>query len=703
MKELLKRLRASSSIQEKISFLDVYPPVQSFLQNNPSALQGFSKEKELAGKQLIAIGQWERLVGNGNLPKEAVGLLLDKMAALDAFYQELGGILGYQEKVLQFLKGEEDAQNKEILTLHPPSFIDISKMTDKVRSSILAGIKALPLIAEMYPLGGAADRLHLVDERTGSDLPAAKLQYAGRTLFEGLIRDLTAREYLYFKLYGKQLETPIAIMTSAEKENHAHVLKIAEEMGWFGRPKELFRIFMQPLVPAVDEEGNWCLLGAGVPLLKPGGHGALWKLACDQGVLEWLDTLERKKTLVRQLNNPIASLDYGLLAFSGIGVEEEMVFGFASCPRRVQSAEGVNVIVEKKNGEVALTNIEYCDFAKYGIEDRPREIGGLYSQFSSNTNILFADLNAIARAVKICPFPGLLVNLKQASYMTLAGEKKSAVMARLESTMQNIADVFVEKIEDLKEGQGGLRHTFVTYNHRHKTIATAKKAFVLGHSTQETPEECFYVQMEAAYELLANHCHWDLPAKRLLGEYLEKGPEIFFLYHPALGPLYSLIEQKIRKGRMHFGSEMQLEIADLEMDGLDLEGSLRIEALQPLGAKDRQGIVRYSDRTGRCILRNVKIRNSGVDWEKSSPFWKNALIRKESVHIRLQGLSELIIEDVVLQGSHFFDVPNGVRMRVLEKDGVLRVEKEPLEETPFWNYRINERQEILAARYSKKP
>lgn len=45
-------------------------------------------------------------------------------------------------------------------------------------------------MGEIYPLGGAADRLGLVDPETGECLPAAMLSYCGRTLLEGLIRDL---------------------------------------------------------------------------------------------------------------------------------------------------------------------------------------------------------------------------------------------------------------------------------------------------------------------------------------------------------------------------------------------------------------------------------------------------------------------------------------------------------------------------------
>ena len=50
--------------------------------------------------------------------------------------------------------------------------------------------QSLPEMGEIYPLGGAGDRLGLVDEVTGECLPVAMLPYCGRTLLEGLVRDL---------------------------------------------------------------------------------------------------------------------------------------------------------------------------------------------------------------------------------------------------------------------------------------------------------------------------------------------------------------------------------------------------------------------------------------------------------------------------------------------------------------------------------
>jgi hypothetical protein len=116
------------------------------------------------------------------------------------------------------------------------------------------------------------------------------------------------------------------------------------------------------------------------------------------------------------VNNPVANTDDGLLAFTGVGCQGDKRFGFASCPRQVKASEGVNVLIETSTEEgykYTLTNIEYCDFKKFGIQDKPERPGSSYSKFPSNTNILFVDINAVLDAVKKCPIPGILVNMKK--------------------------------------------------------------------------------------------------------------------------------------------------------------------------------------------------------------------------------------------------------------------------------------------------
>lgn len=658
--ELSKALAGVFSFREKNALLDSFPKVQKFFASQKEAFQVIQKwgeDRQVLLKQLIAIDQAFPLLGKRFWEKDGVQDLLDTLLELDYFYREIGGIVGYQEKVLSLLQ-KEKKQGFQEARFHPPVFRDISEETEGVKEAIQAGIDSLPFMAEIYPLGGAADRLHLVSEK-GEELPAAKLPFCGRTLLEGLIRDVQAREALYFAKHGVQLVTPIAIMTSFEKKNHEHVLKILEENHMFGRPKDSIRVFTQPLVPTIDEEGKWCLKGPLSPLFKPGGHGAIWKVAKDKKIFDWLASLGRTKAIVRQINNPLAGLDYGLIAFYGIGFRESQIFGFASCPRLLRSAEGVNVLVETK-GHLVLSNIEYCDFAKYGIEDRPLKKEDSYSRFSSNTNILFVDLEAVSKAVEKNPFPGLLVNLKKGSFQDAKGEKKVQMMARLESTMQNIADVFEEEKGRLLD----TRKTFVSYNHRHKTISTTKRGYIKGKELKETPENCLYDLLKAHRELLES-CGYLLPPERGLEEYLEKGPEVFFQYHPALGPLYADIRKRLQGGALGRGAELILEIADLSAKNLQLEGSLQIIAEEPLGKIDSQGILHFQKQRASCLLENVTIRNRGVMWGKSEPFWKGDFQRKETVKIILRGKSRFIARDICLEGSHTFEVKDGECLKIL--------------------------------------
>lgn len=594
--------------------------------------------------QMVEIGQAER-VFDGFEDEANFRGLLDKLVLVDRFYREIGGICGYQNRILDLVKGVKEERFCDAL-FHSPTFLDISKEVKEVEQAVKWGLEAMPEMSEIYPLGGAADRLHLVDEKTGKELPAAKLAFAGRPLLEHLIRDLEAREHLYYQIFGKTIVTPIAIMTSHEKNNHAEVVEICEQFRYFGRPKDSIRFFTQPLVPTVNAVGDWCMAGPLKPVLKPGGHGAIWKLARDVGIFEWLENLGKKKCLIRQINNPIAGLDYGLLAFTGIGWKKEMIFGFASAPRLLKAAEGVNVLIEQ-GSEIVLSNIEYCDFTKFGIQDAPMKEGEPYSRFSSNTNILFGDLKAISQAVDRCPFPGLLINMKKGTFTCESGEKKEEEMARLESTMQNIADVFVEK----KGKELKTEKTFVTYNVRHKTISTAKKAYIPGKSLQETPENCFYDLLFAHRELLSI-CGFQLPPARTLEEYIEQGPEFLFLYHPALGPLYKSIREKLKNGRLHIGSEWILEAGNnVLIKNLDLNGSLQIAAEQPASHKG-------------CILENVSIENRGVDWSRSRPFWKVKNDRRETVKIILKGQSEFIARNTHFKGNHLFIVEDGERLEI---------------------------------------
>jgi hypothetical protein len=183
---------------------------------------------------LLADGQWQGLLS----------LLASRLCRVEAFYDSMGGLPGYQLKSLQLiLAGNSSAQEQQQqqhaaaavhntaaaaegalqdqqqqqqegledtqahVTYHVPPGLDLAGEAGSqlgVRAAA-QGLLAMPYLSEILPVGGAGDRLGLRCEVTGEGLPAAMLPYCGRSMMEGLIRDLQAKEYLYWQLTGTQV------------------------------------------------------------------------------------------------------------------------------------------------------------------------------------------------------------------------------------------------------------------------------------------------------------------------------------------------------------------------------------------------------------------------------------------------------------------------------------------------------------------
>lgn len=75
------------------------------------------------------------------------------------------------------------------------------------------------------------------------------------------------------------------------------------DLGSFSTKKcYTYLLFLQPLIPAVAaEDGHWLISEPLGLILKPGGHGVIWKLAFDRGVFDWFYKKGRKAALVRQI------------------------------------------------------------------------------------------------------------------------------------------------------------------------------------------------------------------------------------------------------------------------------------------------------------------------------------------------------------------------------------------------------------------
>ncbi|MEX0962122.1 MAG: UTP--glucose-1-phosphate uridylyltransferase [Simkaniaceae bacterium] len=668
LKSAISALKQKESLEEKEQFFD--PLFSEFFHDHLAlafCINHLPIKARLLLKSLLLIDQKHLLSTSsyeGDI-EEALIKLVKQLEPIEKFYEDQGGVIGYQVKVYEMIRDRSSFEEKA--HYHPPPFQDISFLNPKTEELINEGLLHMPELAEIYPVGGAADRLGLVEKDSGENLPAARLDFLESNLLERLIRDLVAREYLYYKKFGKQLMTPVVLMTSKVKDGDHHVREICEKNHWFNRPKTSFKIFCQPLIPTFDIEGKWCLKAPFSLLLKPGGHGVLWRLAELKGVYQFLSDQGRKKALIRQINNPIAGVDYGLLAFTGYGFKHNRVFGFASCPRRVRANEGMNVTCEKKLGsdsEFALTNVEYCEFSYHGIEDKPLEQGGEFSKFPSNTNILFADLEALKKAQKKNPFPGSILNFRSDQIfdgLKYVDEK----VARIETTMQNIADSFVSRSKKKSD-----LLSYLTFNQRRKTISVTKRKMTK-KDFFETPQSCLYDFLQNGYDLLKDHCGFILPPRQSQEDFIENGPDFLLNYHPALGPLYTSIAKKISKGEIKKGSEMVLEIAELSMQNFQLDGSFVVLCRCPLGHLDQEQKLHFSERAPRCTLKNVTVKNKGYSKLEQKTLLDSPHPRKESLTLILNENSHFIASDLHFTEPAIIEVPPNTIVRALKKNDKL--------------------------------
>jgi len=548
--------------------------------------------------------------------------IFSHLREVEEFYGPAGGIVGYHCLALELIEKKKSALEAPVL-LQPQGY-DIREEEVRAKNRSF-GISALERVAFLCPIGGAGDRFGLKHPKTKEPWPLARLEFIGRSLLERLVLDITALEDLFFEEHGRRIEIPIGLMISEEKNNEAHVREILQESEYFGRSKRSFFLFKQPLVPVFNTEGQWVCGEAGLHF-KPGGHGMIWRAAKLAGFFDYLDDLEKNYLLVRQINNPLAGVDDGLLAFLGIGVCHQKGFGFASCPRRVGAKEGMNV-VHREGLTYTLTNIEYTDFARYGLQDEPNAPGSDMSVFPSNTNILFAEKKKLEQGLYALPFPGPVLNFK------------GGQTARVELMMQNIADGLGETFSrPLREDELQQLSTFLTYNDRLRTISVTKEQWSPDRDKiDDTPVGALFDWLRLMQELLTS-CGVKTPD---LNKILFKSQVPFlFDYRPSLGPLFSRIKEKIRGGEIAPKSSLILDLADVDITNVSLSGSCRIVAPQ-----------------GHCRLSNVRIENEGFLSADSAAVSQGQIPTGLLITIEPGGSFEA--EDVVIKGAREIHVPAG--------------------------------------------
>ena len=173
-------------------------------------------------------------------------VFLDCLLHTETLYADIGGILGYQVRILNLLEG---AAPPPVLSCRPAPSFDWSARGPQIESAVRAALSMWHQTALILPAGGAGDRLNLIDPLSCQPLPAAFLQLDGKSMLESILRDLRGCEHLVFKTTGRLVETPIAIMTSREKGNHDRILQYLREHRWFGRSQRKLSSLQSTLSP----------------------------------------------------------------------------------------------------------------------------------------------------------------------------------------------------------------------------------------------------------------------------------------------------------------------------------------------------------------------------------------------------------------------------------------------------------------------
>ena len=668
---------------------------QFVVQNEPAALDALSKpgaleqflsraapEQQYVLTLMLALGQGETLFNGLDTlqdPNAALSALCSTLIGLESFYQPIGGVLGYYATVVDLMKGV--VKPEEVHQYVEPPFVDIRTPNLPLWEEAYDGIFHLGKTAVIFTLGGAGDRLNLVDKHSGEPLPVARLAFCGKSLFEGLMRDHEALEYWHYRAFGQQATAPILIMTSLEKQNDHHIEAMGEEANWFGRPRNAIRRMIQPMVPVIDTDGQLAMTGPLQLAMKPGGHGVVWKLAKDSGSLDWLSSLGIDAALMRQVHNPLAGLDRNLALLAGYGRSKEMSFGFLSSPSAPGLAEGMNVLDMHSDGTDrvgAITNIEYTQFSLL----KTISAGAVCP---ANANILFVSLPAIDRSLAKNPIPGMIVNAKTRVDVVKDGQTPTKYGARLESCMQNIADGLFSKIIPGTRPSPGDLETFLLLQDREKMKSEIKTAAQPGHAQHTTPATGLY-DWNMAMRQLFSSCGTALPEEQSLEEFLRDGPRVLLAIHPALGPFWDVIRQKVCGGKIAAGSELELEIAELSCKELEVQGSFRLIADLPTGPINGAEGRRFTDRIGRAKLDRLTVLNEGLCNREVDAVLQGTIERKERCEIRLEGFSEVVAENVTIRGDFHLTVPDGQRATLTAgPDGSVEVKLDPIT-SPGWTY-----------------
>lgn len=130
--------------------------------------------------------------------------------------------------------------------------------------------------------------------------------------------------------------------------------------------------------------------------------------------------------------------------------------------------------------------------------------------------------------------------------------------------------------------------------------------------------------------------------------YLDCPPPFFVVWHPALGPLWDVVRQKIQGGRVGVGSELQLEVAELRWHDVEVGG----REARGRGLEMR---AHWWDGSGGCSWRAAWWCRQEILWERQ---WALRMATRDCATDRSED-SRLLCAPGVSEGDDEWRVEGG--------------------------------------------
>lgn len=511
---------------------------------------------------------------------------LQQLRSLDGQYP--GGLRAYVDNARTLLAASARGDNP--YAGYRPEVPDGARLalgTPAFHEAEATGLRNAGRCGFVLVAGGLGERLGYSGIKIA--LPAETA--TGRSFIALYVQQLLALQARGAELTGEACRVPLAIMTSDDTHAATEALLAAHDN--FGMAPDQITLIKQEKVPSlIDNEAHFAQSEQDPYAIetKPHGHGDVHVLMHGSGLAQrWLDDGVRFIGFFQDTNGLVF---HAMPAALGVTVAEDYEVSSIVVPRRAGEAAGGIVRLAGEDRTLTI-NVEYNQLdpllrATINPEGDVADDSG-YSPYPGNINVLLMQLQPYVK--RLGQSGGAIpefVNPKYADAERTTFKKPT----RLECMMQDYpkllpADARVGFVQ-FERGQcfSAVKNAIAD--------AAAKHAAGLPPESAGTGEADLYA-LHRGYLAACGAELAEAPPQRLGGIDLPLFPIV--VLSPALVTDLARLKQKLRNVKLTAGSALVLMGDDIDIDGLQLDGALVIDA--------RHG--------ARVEVRGLSVQNAG--WE----------------------------------------------------------------------------------------